>query len=221
MVSGRTGVLRRVWCWSGGTWTTLGLVCWRGWSEFRVGGPRLVLRLVLVWRNWDHPTVHVLARVVRVSGWWAAFGAGVAELGPPWGSRAGEGGQSFGHGRRRRPAPGRVAYVTLFCVFRGVRRVLAWDPLAFQFVSAQAGPASSMRKWRNRQTRTVQVRVPERAWGFNSPLAHRGPSFGRSERGPFPCAETASKRVSMRPEQKSSSRWPASTHALLFATLAG
>lgn len=29
------------------------------------------------------------------------------------------------------------------------------------------------REWRNRQTRTVQVRVPERAWGFNSPLAHR------------------------------------------------
>ena len=26
-----------------------------------------------------------------------------------------------------------------------------------------------MAKW---QTRTVQVRVPERAWGFNSPLAH-------------------------------------------------
>ena len=29
-------------------------------------------------------------------------------------------------------------------------------------------------KWRNRQTRTVQVRVPERAWGFNSPLEHSG-----------------------------------------------
>ena len=28
------------------------------------------------------------------------------------------------------------------------------------------------REWRNRQTRTVQVRVPERVWGFNSPLAH-------------------------------------------------
>jgi len=28
------------------------------------------------------------------------------------------------------------------------------------------------REWRNRQTRTVQVRVPARAWGFNSPLAH-------------------------------------------------
>jgi hypothetical protein len=27
-------------------------------------------------------------------------------------------------------------------------------------------------EWRNRQTRTVQVRVSERTWGFNSPLAH-------------------------------------------------
>src|SRR3954451_4821634 len=32
--------------------------------------------------------------------------------------------------------------------------------------------AGFTREWRNRQTRTVQVRVPERAWGFNSPLAH-------------------------------------------------
>ena len=31
------------------------------------------------------------------------------------------------------------------------------------------------REWRNRQTRTVQVRVPERTWGFNSPLAHHSP----------------------------------------------
>src|SRR5687768_14610627 len=30
------------------------------------------------------------------------------------------------------------------------------------------------REWRNWQTRTVQVRVPERAWGFKSPLAHHG-----------------------------------------------
>src|SRR5690606_7576462 len=28
------------------------------------------------------------------------------------------------------------------------------------------------REWRNRQTRWLQVPVPERAWGFNSPLAH-------------------------------------------------
>ena len=35
------------------------------------------------------------------------------------------------------------------------------------------------REWRNRQTRTVQVRVPERVWGFNSPLAHR-PNLGES-----------------------------------------
>ena len=31
----------------------------------------------------------------------------------------------------------------------------------------------SLREWRNWQTRTVQVRVPVRAWGFKSPLAHR------------------------------------------------
>lgn len=30
-----------------------------------------------------------------------------------------------------------------------------------------------MRGWRNRQTRWIQVPVPERAWGFNSPLAHQ------------------------------------------------
>lgn len=33
-------------------------------------------------------------------------------------------------------------------------------------------PVKCRREWRNRQTRTVQVRVPERVWGFNSPLAH-------------------------------------------------
>ena len=31
-----------------------------------------------------------------------------------------------------------------------------------------------LREWRNWQTRTVQVRVPVRAWGFKSPLAHSG-----------------------------------------------
>ena len=36
------------------------------------------------------------------------------------------------------------------------------------------GDLGAAREWRNRQTRTVQVRVPARAWGFNSPLAHRG-----------------------------------------------
>jgi hypothetical protein len=30
-----------------------------------------------------------------------------------------------------------------------------------------------MRGWRNRQTRWIQVPVPARAWGFNSPLAHQ------------------------------------------------
>src|SRR5690625_6730084 len=40
--------------------------------------------------------------------------------------------------------------------------------------SALPGQRSSptTREWRNWQTRTVQVRVPARAWGFNSPLAH-------------------------------------------------
>ena len=35
--------------------------------------------------------------------------------------------------------------------------------------------SSVTREWRNRQTRTVQVRVLERVWGFNSPLAHTKP----------------------------------------------
>ncbi|CUR54634.1 hypothetical protein NOCA2200024 [metagenome] len=35
--------------------------------------------------------------------------------------------------------------------------------------------AGFTREWRNRQTRTVQVRVSERTWGFNSPLAHNSP----------------------------------------------
>ena len=38
--------------------------------------------------------------------------------------------------------------------------------------AADRRPSRAGREWRNRQTRTVQVRVPERAWGFNSPLAH-------------------------------------------------
>jgi hypothetical protein len=41
-------------------------------------------------------------------------------------------------------------------------------------LSAGFKPAfPAKREWRNRQTRTVQVRVPERVWGFNSPLAHK------------------------------------------------
>ena len=53
------------------------------------------------------------------------------------------------------------------------------DVLMF-WVSEGAGPerergrkANPMRGWRNRQTRWIQVPVPARAWGFNSPLAHR------------------------------------------------
>src|SRR5699024_522993 len=33
--------------------------------------------------------------------------------------------------------------------------------------------ACTTREWRNRQTRWLQVPVPARAWGFNSPLAHK------------------------------------------------
>ena len=46
------------------------------------------------------------------------------------------------------------------------------------WVSEGAGPQGKaprthpMRGWRNRQTRWIQVPVPARAWGFNSPLAH-------------------------------------------------
>ena len=33
-------------------------------------------------------------------------------------------------------------------------------------------PCSLAREWRNWQTRRIQVPVPERVWGFKSPLAH-------------------------------------------------
>lgn len=39
-----------------------------------------------------------------------------------------------------------------------------------------------MRGWRNRQTRWIQVPVPARAWGFNSPLAHH-----RNRAAPYRC----------------------------------
>ncbi len=38
-----------------------------------------------------------------------------------------------------------------------------------------ARPLGVTREWRNWQTRTVQVRVPVRVWGFKSPLAHTSP----------------------------------------------
>ncbi len=44
--------------------------------------------------------------------------------------------------------------------------------------------AGFWREWRNRQTRTVQVRVSERTWGFNSPLAHQQISLLREHDGP-------------------------------------
>ena len=43
--------------------------------------------------------------------------------------------------------------------------MLTWPPVFECGTRAR----SHAREWRNRQTRTVQVRVPERAWGFNSP----------------------------------------------------
>ena len=54
----------------------------------------------------------------------------------------------------------------------------------------RAGPAcvlafSGAREWRNRQTRTVQVRVPERVWGFNSPLAHQHDRLSSPGTGAF------------------------------------
>lgn len=58
--------------------------------------------------------------------------------------------------------------------------------------STTAGEAAErqhpMRGWRNRQTRWIQVPVPARAWGFNSPLAHRGDGSPPDESpggGPF------------------------------------
>jgi hypothetical protein len=47
------------------------------------------------------------------------------------------------------------------------------------------------REWRNRQTRTVQVRVSGRTWGFNSPLAHHvcARRSGMIMKG-FPCYST-------------------------------
>ncbi len=42
-----------------------------------------------------------------------------------------------------------------------------------------------MRGWRNRQTRWIQVPVPARAWGFNSPLAHQPEAPQVSDLGGF------------------------------------
>lgn len=68
----------------------------------------------------------------------------------------------------RRPAPGKRCESTLrgvlmFCVSEGERPERR----------ARSRRTHPMRGWRNRQTRWIQVPVPERAWGFNSPLAHR------------------------------------------------
>ena len=66
----------------------------------------------------------------------------------------------------------------------------------------------SLREWRNWQTRTVQVRVPVRAWGFKSPLAHQshtGSDQAFPARSRFRCrprengCATASERVARGP----------------------
>lgn len=44
-----------------------------------------------------------------------------------------------------------------------------------------------MRGWRNRQTRWIQVPVPERAWGFNSPSRTRRKPRRSSTYGAFAC----------------------------------
>ena len=56
------------------------------------------------------------------------------------------------------------------------------------FLPLSGSEPEGMRKWRNRQTRTVQVRVSERTWGFNSPLAHH-PQVAESQclQGFRPC----------------------------------
>ncbi len=43
------------------------------------------------------------------------------------------------------------------------------------------------RGWRNRQTRWIQVPVPARAWGFNSPLAHQQDRPLTCTNGQGPC----------------------------------
>ena len=58
-----------------------------------------------------------------------------------------------------------------------------------------------MAEW---QTRTVQVRVSVRTWGFNSPLAHHicaGQSRGRRPRAAAPSAETFTGRCRETPRR--------------------
>ena len=78
------------------------------------------------------------------------------------------------------------------------------------------------REWRNRQTRTVQVRVPVMEWGFNSPLAHdeTADPFGICGFC-FPWLLLVDPRVFRAPEGPAAvcagGRWPASLMVLLVA----
>ena len=78
------------------------------------------------------------------------------------------------------------------------------------------------REWRNRQTRTVQVRVPVMEWGFNSPLAHdeTADPFGICGFC-FPWLWLVAPRVFRAPEGPAAvcagGRWPASLMVLLVA----
>lgn len=47
------------------------------------------------------------------------------------------------------------------------------NALSFDVLTSSPVTFQRTREWRNRQTRTVQVRVPVMGWGFNSPLAHQ------------------------------------------------
>src|SRR5690554_3393007 len=57
----------------------------------------------------------------------------------------------------------------------------------------------SLREWRNWQTRTVQVRVPVRAWGFKSPLAHQ--TKRRPEWGAFSLASALPRHSALIPHR--------------------
>ena len=78
------------------------------------------------------------------------------------------------------------------------------------------------REWRNRQTRTVQVRVPVMEWGFNSPLAHDETADPFRICGfCFPWLLLVDPRVFRAPEGPAAvcagGRWPASLMVLLVA----
>ena len=78
------------------------------------------------------------------------------------------------------------------------------------------------REWRNRQTRTVQVRVTVMEWGVNSPLAHDETAAPFGICGfCFPWLLLVDPRVFRAPEGPAAvcagGRWPASLMVLLVA----